>query len=87
MRLVRLIFQYTCDRRLDYALHVTPTAWIDTEHLVNAQRDIRQKSILESVQLATEGVEGRMTWSKCVIEALEDVTSTKLESLGLGRWF
>ena len=42
---------------------------------------------LESLQLATEGVEGQMTWSKCVIEALEDVTSTKLESLGLGRWF
>ena len=44
-------------------------------------------NILESLQLATEGVEGRMTWSKCVIEALEDVKSTKLDSLGLGRWF
>jgi hypothetical protein len=44
-------------------------------------------NILESLQLATEGVEGQMPWSKCVIEALEDVTSTKLESLGLGRWF
>ena len=44
-------------------------------------------NILESLQLATEGVEGQTTWSKCVIEALEDVKSTKLESLGLGRWF
>jgi len=145
------LIQYTCDRRLDYALHVTPTSWIDTEHLAGAQRDIRESithvcggeivydkldevgktlfkapfrlggqsfhdlveeadlcfvsnvvahaplaakvlvahdaNILESLQLATEGVEGQITWSKCVIEALEDVTSTKLESLGLGRWF
>ena len=36
------LIQYTCDRRLDYALHVTPTSWIDTEHLAGAQRDIRQ---------------------------------------------
>ena len=137
------LIQYTCDRRLDYALHVTPTAWIDTEHLVSAQRDIRDSiahvcgnevvydklddvgktlfkapfrlggqsfhdlvdeadlcfvgnvaahaplaakvlvshdaNILESLQLASEGEEGRMTWSKCVIEALDDVKSTKLE--------
>ena len=36
-------------------------------------------NILESLQLASEGEEGRMTWSKCVIEALDDVKSTKLE--------
>ena len=35
------LIQYTCDRRLDHALHVTPTAWIDSEHLVNAQRAVR----------------------------------------------
>eukprot|EP00223_Ostreococcus_mediterraneus_P002554 CAMPEP_0179605500 /NCGR_PEP_ID=MMETSP0930-20121108/946_1 /TAXON_ID=548131 ORGANISM="Ostreococcus mediterraneus, Strain clade-D-RCC1621" /NCGR_SAMPLE_ID=MMETSP0930 /ASSEMBLY_ACC=CAM_ASM_000580 /LENGTH=1456 /DNA_ID=CAMNT_0021473917 /DNA_START=3513 /DNA_END=7884 /DNA_ORIENTATION=- len=137
------LIQYTCDRRLDYALHVTPTSWIDTEHLVSAQRDIREAiahacggevvydklddvgktlfkapfrlggqsfhdlveeadlcfvgnvaahaplaakvlvshdaNILESLQLASKREEGRMTWSKCVIEALDDVKSMKLE--------
>ena len=139
------LIQFTCDRRLDYALHVTPTTWINTEHLVRAQREIREAiayvcggeivydklddvgkalfkapfrlggqsfhdlvdeadlcfignvaahaplaakvlvahdaNILESLQLATEGEEGRRTWSRCVIEALDDVKSTKLENV------
>ena len=137
------LIQYTCDRRLDHALHVTPTAWIDSEHLVNAQRDIRESiahacggeivydkldevgktlfklpfrlggqafhdlieeaevcfvsnvaahaplaakvlqahdvNTLETLQLATEDKEGRQTWSRRVVEALDDVKSTKLE--------
>ena len=40
------LIQYTCDRRLDYALHVTPTSWIDTEHLGRVRSETSDKASL-----------------------------------------
>ena len=39
---------------------------------------------LETLQLATEDEEGRQTWSRRVVEALDDAKSTKLERVDAG---
>ena len=44
------LIQLCCDRRLDYALQVVPSGWINSEHLAKAANDIRS-----AVSHATNG--------------------------------